>query len=199
MSARPVRAGSAQGAGLPTVAEANASAATEMIAATPAAANNNVNRLTLLFASPGNSNSRRFGRLGHRRYSVQQLSLFPSVLSSDRITYLIDRRTLLRQLLRHQRLTDADFALRAVVASITIEQILMAVHPVTTAIAMQLRKQRRTLLRNLVGLLCRPNELVGIECHAFGRLIERDRIYPSRAATMTRDAHSGTRTAIFHR
>ena len=65
-------------------------------------------------------------------------SIFPSVLSSNRITYLIDRRTLLRQLLRHQRLAHADFAFGAVVASITIEQILMAVLPVTSAIAMQL-------------------------------------------------------------
>src|SRR5208337_4093010 len=84
---------------------------------------------------------------------LYHLSIFSGVIPADRITYLIDRRTLLRQVLRHQRLPDADFAPRAVVTSITIQQILMALHPVTSAIAMQLRQQHGILLRNLVRLL----------------------------------------------
>ena len=54
MSDRPIRAGSARAQGLPTVAEANASAATQMIAPTPTPANHNVIRLTLLFLCSGN-------------------------------------------------------------------------------------------------------------------------------------------------
>lgn len=49
------------------------------------------------------------------------------------------------------------------VASVTIEQILMTQRPVTSAIAMQLRQQRRIFLSNLVRLLCRTDELVRIE------------------------------------
>ena len=75
----------------------------------------------------------------------------------------------------------------------------MAVNPVTSAIAMQLRQQRRILFCNLVRLLCRTDELVGIECHAFLRQVERDRVClrQSRAAAMTRYAHRANRAATF--
>ena len=87
------------------------------------------------------------------------------------------------------------------VVAITIEQILMTVPYVTSAIAMQFRQQRRILLRNFSRLLYRTDDMVWIERQTPPRRVGRDGLClrPSRAAAMTRDAHRATHAAILHR
>src|SRR5579863_10036806 len=84
-------------------------------------------------------------------------------------------------------------------AAITIEQILMALRLVATAITMQLRQQRRILLREFVCFLDRTDELVGIEREPRLRVFRSGgfrRLRPASATTMTRDAHCSACIAI---
>src|SRR5208282_3858264 len=108
---------------------------------------------------------------------------------------------LLRHPFRQQGLLGADFAGRTMAAAITIEQILMTLRLVTSAIAMQFRQQRRILLRKFVRFLYRTDELVGVERQTLLRRVGRDGLClrQPRAAAMTRDAHRPARAAILRR
>src|ERR1700674_1183643 len=98
-------------------------------------------------------------------------------IPADRVTYLIDRRALLRHPLRQQHLAGAAFARRRMHAAITIEQALMTFRLVASAIAMQLREQRRIFFGVFVCFLYRTSgELVRIERQARLRCFRRVRI-----------------------
>src|SRR5271156_697492 len=128
-------------------------------------------------------------------------------IPADRVANLIDRGTLLGHPLRQQHLSRADFARGRMHAPITIEQTLMTFRLVTSAIAVQLRQQRRILPRVFVGFPNRTDELVRVERP--GALLRTLRsvcsvcreglgLRPSGAA-MTRDAHCSARIAIARR
>ncbi len=76
----------------------------------------------------------------------------------------------------------------------------MTVHPVTSAIAMQFRQQRRILFRKFVRLLYRTSELVGIERQTLVGSVDRRsiRLSTSPATAMTRDTYRAMRTVIFY-
>ena len=79
------------------------------------------------------------------------------------LTNLLDRHPVVGQLARGHRFADTDFAARAVRAAKTIEQILVAVMLLASAVAMQLGEQFRMLLRDRIGLPRITLKLVGIE------------------------------------
>src|SRR5271156_297505 len=129
-------------------------------------------------------------------------------IPADRVANLIDRGTLLGHPLSQQHLSRADFARGGMHAPITIEQTLMTFRLVTSAIAVQLRQQRRILPRIFVCFPNRTDELVRVERP--GPLLRSLRtvcsfcregfgLRPSGAAAMTRDAHCSARIAIARR
>src|SRR5271170_3230875 len=150
---------------------------------------------------PGAANS------PHRQVNYPA-SIILRVIPADRVANLIDRRTLVGHPLRQQHLARADFARGGMHAPITIEQTLMTFRLVTSAIAVQLRQQRRILPRIFVCFPNRTDELVRVERP--GALLRTLRsvcsvcreglcLRPSCAAAMTRYAHGSARIAIARR
>jgi hypothetical protein len=79
---------------------------------------------------------------------------------------LIDRSALIEHLTRRNRFADARRAAGAVIGAKTIEQALMALVLLASAIAIKLREQVGMLLRHQVGLLCFTLKEIRIESQA---------------------------------
>src|SRR5579864_1816856 len=81
---------------------------------------------------------------------------------------LIDGRAALSKLSRHNRLARADRTSGGVVGAIAIEQVLMPLVLLASAIAIELCEQLGMLLRNEVGLVNLTREAVGVERNTCG-------------------------------
>src|SRR5580692_11488589 len=86
-----------------------------------------------------------------------------------------DRHALASELFGLDRLAGAGSAMRTMIVAVTIEQVFMAVGPVTSTVAMHLRKQGWIALRDLIGLFDLAHEQVGIQSEAQfgGRIVFR--------------------------
>ncbi len=97
---------------------------------------------------------------------IDQRSISVGEAVAQRIADFFHRHALRGEFLGLERLAGADRAMRAMRIAIAVEQILMPVGAVASALAMQLREQRGIALGDLVGLLDFAHELVGIERQA---------------------------------
>ena len=99
-----------------------------------------------------------------RNQPVQDLT--PVGVALRRLANLLDRHAVVGQLARGHRFADTDFAARAVRAAKAIQQALVTVVLLASAVAVQLREQLRMLLRDRISLPGIALKLVRIERQA---------------------------------